>query len=288
MAETLRRLLRIVLTLAAFGMRPAVGAEAAAIVTDVRGEARLADGSAVELLRELPAGAEVRLSASAQLVLIHLRAQASYSLSGPGSYVVRAHEVETSAGGRGARATTLPAAFQGVRLQPARIAQASMAMRGGAGEQQVRLRSPVATWLLARPDALRWEQPTGVGAIEFAVQLTDSENRPLFAARTHATELALPPGLALEPGRLYGWQVQAMLTDGRALVGWSEFGLAEEAVLARASAARPPQDASVAARIGYALLLEALGLREAAQGQWAEAARARPHDAQLRELSERR
>jgi hypothetical protein len=287
MARALR-LLQLAAMLAAFGMLPAPAATAAAIVTDVRGEARFADGSAVELLREIPSGAQVRLEPSAQIVLIHLGTQATYALSGPGAFVIRPHEVGTPGAGPIAPAKALPAAYQGVRLQVSRIAQASTAMRGSPDEHGIRLLSPVATWLLTRPQALRWERPAQASDREFVVQLTDSENQVVYATRTHATEVALPGTLRLEPGALYGWQVTHIATEGRALESWTEFGMADEAARARAAAARPPRGAADAERIAYALLLEALGLREAARAQWSEAARERPHEARLRALAEGR
>ncbi len=282
------RLWRLAAALTAFGMLPAPAATAAAIVTDVRGEARLADGSAVELLREIPSGAQMRLDASARIVLIHLEAQATYTLSGPGAFAIRPLEVGTPDAGRIAPAKALPPAYQGVRLQVSRIAQASTAMRGSPGEQAIRLLTPVATWLLTRPRALRWERPAQASDGEFAVQLTDSENRVVYATTTRATEVALPSALRLEPGALYGWQVTHVATDGRVLESWTEFGMADEGLRARAAAAGPPRGTADAERIAYALLLEALGLHEAAQAQWSEAARERPHEARLRALAERR
>jgi hypothetical protein len=279
-------LLLLFVTIAVVGTHTARGAQPAAIVTDVRGEAHLADGSAIGLLRELAPGAEVRLKPSSQLVLIHLPRQSTYALSGPGSYVIRAREVFALAEGRVAPAKALPAAFQGVRLQAARIAQASIAMRGTSGEQGIRQLFPVATWLLARPDALRWERPAHDLESDFIVQLTDSENRTVFETTTRVAELPLPGELRLEPGKLYGWQVKAVLADGRTLEAWAEFGVADADLRARVESARPPQGAGDAERIAYALFLEALDLREAARAQWAEAARGRPHEPRLRALAE--
>jgi hypothetical protein len=262
-------------------------ARAAAIVADVRGAARLADGAAVELLVQLPPGAEVRLAPGAEIVLIHLGAHSTYTLGGPGAYVVRPGDVQALGAGRIVQGKALPAAFQGVRLQAARTAQASIAMRGTAAEVSLRLISPVATWLLERAVELRWEHPAEPAA-EFSVQLTDEENRVVFETRTQGTAVLLPAEVVLEPGKLYGWQVRAQLANGRTAEGWSEFGLADGALLARADAARPGPDAPYAERIAYALLLEALNLRASAQAAWADAARARPGDARVRALAERR
>ena len=288
MAKTIRIVLQLLVIVAAVGMRPALGAEAAAIVTDLRGDARLADGSPVELLRELPVGVELRLQPGARLVLIHLASSSTYALAGPGTFAVRARDVGALAGARLASAKALPPGFRDVRLQPARIAQASIAMRGSPPDQGVRLLMPVATWLLERPATLRWERPAHAPAAEFVVQLTDSENRSVFETTTPATAVTLPEGVRLEPGKLYGWQVKALLAGGRTIEGWAEFGVADDSLRARAESARPTTEASDADRIAFALLLEALDLREEARTHWAEAARGRPDEPRLRALADRR
>jgi hypothetical protein len=288
MAKRVRILLYLLIAVGAVLHRPALAAEAAAIVTDVRGAARLADGTPIELLRELPAGTEVHLRPASRVVLLHLAAQSTYALSGPGAFAVRARTVDGLADARVTVAKALPPGFRDVRLQPSRITQASIAMRGSPFDQGVRLVSPVATWLLERPSTLRWEKPANVPESDFTVQLADGENRIVFQTTTRATVLSVPDDVRLEPGKLYGWQVTAALAGGKTIEGWAEFGVADDNLRARATSAQPAADASDADRIAFALLLEALDLREAARQQWAEAARGRPDDQRLRALAERR
>lgn len=262
-------------------------ADGAAIVTDVHGEARLANGMPIELLRELPTYAELRLQRSARVVLIHLAAGTTYELTGPGTFAVRARQVQSLDGAQALRSRVLPPAFRDVRLQSTRVTQASVAMRGSRSDGRLRLLEPVATWLLQPPSILAWQVPEGNAELEFAVQLTDAENRIVYEAMTRDSSLALPRNLRFEPGQLYGWQVKARL-DGKLLEAWTEFGVADAALRARVESARPGTEASNADLVAFALLLEALNLRQAAREQWLQAARARPDDAHLRALAEPR
>ena len=258
----------------------------AAIVTDLRGDARSASGARIDLLAELPVGAEIALDRGARVVVVHLASSSTFDLAGPGAFAIRASGVEGQAGARVAPPKALSASYQGVRLQPARIAQASIAMRGNAPDERLRLVSPVATWLLEAQPSFSWTSQVDSG--NYALQLTDSENRVLFDTVTTATTVPLPKHVVLEPGRLYGWQVKASMPNGQGVEAWAEFGVADAALRSRIDAARPRADAATSERILFALLLESLNLHEAARNDWAQIATERPHEARLRSLVEKR
>lgn len=257
----------------------------AAIVTDLRGDVRAGSGGRIDLLAELPAGAELVLPAEASLTVVHLGSQSTYALNGPGAFAIRAGGVEGRGGAKVATAKALSASYQGVRLQPARIAQASIAMRGDAADERLRLISPVATWVLETQPKLHWASRTG--AAEYRVQITDSDNRLLFEFVTRDTSANLPAHLVLEPGRLYGWQVRASLPDGRGLEAWAEFGIADQTLRSRIDAARPNADATTSERVLFALLLESLNAHDAARAEWGQIARERPQEARLRAFADR-
>jgi hypothetical protein len=256
-------------------------AEAAAIVTDMQGEIRLHDGSAGELLRELPAGAQLHLRSAARAVLLHVEAQATYELRGPAVYRIDARGVDNLNGAAPASPKPLPPAFRNVRLQPGAIAQASIPMRGGSGARGPALIFPAATWLLDRPQVLRWDFPADASSA-FSVRLIDAENGVMFETSTRALEVALPAHLHFEPGKLYGWHVSSVLADGNPAEAWTEFGVADEALRARIAQAQPNATAETADRVAFALLLEALNLRDAARTQWQQIAAERPAEARLR------
>ena len=286
MVKTASCLLRLLLLLTAFGASMTLHAAGpAAIVTDLRGDVRASSGARLDLLAELAVGAELAMASGAQVTIVHLATQSTYSLTGPGSFAIRASGVEGQGGAKVASAKALSASYQGVRLQPARIAQASIAMRGAATEDRLRLISPVASWLLEPQPVFTWS--ASVASSRYTLQLTDAENRVLFDTVTSATSAKLPAEVALEPGRLYGWQVKAMLPNGQELEAWAEFGVADAALRSRIEAARPRPDAATSERVLFALLLESLNAHTAAQQEWAHIARERPHEAKLRAVVER-
>ena len=121
--------------------------------------------------------------------------------------------VESSGGGRVTARTPLSAAYRDVRLRPARVALASISMRGGADDVALQLISPVGTWLLENRPAFRWQPIAGVPSYRF--QLTDNTGRMLYETRTSEQSATLPETVMLEPGQTYAWQVDVILPDGR-------------------------------------------------------------------------
>jgi hypothetical protein len=81
--------------------------------------------------------------------------------------------------------------------------------------------------------------------------------------------------------------VQADLAGGRAVDGWTEFGVAGPDLRARVDRARPRADASFGDRLLYALLLDELGMREEAERFWTQLARERPDDRDLAARAQR-
>ena len=255
------------------------------LVIDVQGNATLA-GARVAILTGLPPGAEVTLAPAARVVVVHTQNGRQFELIGPGAFRWAAGKVEVVRPGELRVRESADAAFGDLRLRTGRIAQASISMRGGApGESKLALLSPASTWLLEAPRSFRWQPVAGAASYRF--QLTDSNGKPLHEARTSAASVELPAGVALEAGRTYGWQVQADLSGGRTVDGWTEFGVAGPDLRARVDRARPRADAGFGDRLLYALLLDELGLREEAERLWAQLARERPEDKDLAARAQR-
>jgi hypothetical protein len=278
---------RVLLVLLASMLTPlAFSAEPAALVLELSGDARLGNGRAVEMLQELQPMAELVLAASTHLVVLHHRAQASYALTGPGTFVIRTDSVQGTGSVAPPAAKPLSTSYSNVRLRPAGVAQATVPMRGAGGSGELELIAPVATWVLEARPMLRWAPAPAASSYE--VQVTDTENRMLLETQTKAVSLAIPERVSLERGRIYGWQVTARLDDGSILQGWAEFGIADESLRARLEAARPASGAGLADRIAFALLLEALNAREAAGIEWRRMVEEHPGDARLRALVDKR
>jgi hypothetical protein len=249
------------------------------LVIDVQGSATLTGKGRLAILAGLAPGAEVSLAPAARVVVIDSASGRQFELIGPGAFRWAGGAVEIVRPGKLVAYAPGKAAMKEVRLRTARIAQASISMRGGEESRPVKLAFPVSTWLLERPKAFRWEPVAGAKTYRF--QLTDTAGRPLHEARTSATSVDLPTAVALEAGHTYGWQVWAELADGRTPDGWTEFGLAGPDLRARVERDRPAADARFGDRLLYALLLEELGVREDAARLWVQLAAERPDDPEL-------
>jgi len=281
MSGVLRRLA------AAFALVCAAGAwasEPPGLIIDVQGEATLA-GKRVAILTGLPPGAEVSLAPAAKVVVVHTQNGRQFELIGPGAFRWASGRMEIVRPGELRVRESADATFGDLRIRTGRIAQASISMRGTPGESKLELVSPVSTWLLEPPKSFRWQPVAGAASYRF--QLTDSNGKVLHELRAAAPPVELPAGVVLEAGRTYGWQVQAELPAGRAVDGWTEFGVAGPDLRARVDRARPRADASFADRLLYALLLDELGLREEAGRLWEQLARERPGDLDLASRAQR-
>ena len=261
-----------------------LGAEPMAIVTDLQGGAVSGSGGRLAILAELGAGVELRLDSGAKASVAHFASGRQFDLDGPGAFRLTASGVESTSGGRVTARAPLGAAYRDVRLRPARVAQASISMRGNAEGAALQLLSPAGTWLVENRATFRWAPLAGDGSYRF--QLTDNLGNVLYETVTTGHSVTLPESIALQAGRIYAWQVNAKLPDGRVAEGWTEFGIADADRRARAYSARPAAGAAFGDRVLYALLLDDAGLREAARAVWDELARERPDDPRLRTLSE--
>lgn len=276
-------LLRCLLVAACTAVAPA-GARAQdgpGLVLDVQGAATLDGRGRVTILAGLAPGAEVSLAPGARVVVLDNASGRQYELTGPGAFRWTGSRIDMVRPGQLAvREPTVPA-FRDVRVRTSRLAQASIAMRGNGDDGAVQLGFPVATWLTERPDAFRWTAVSNATGYRFS--LTDGTGRALHEARVKINTVELPGGIALEPGRTYGWQVIADLPDGKSIEGWTEFGVASPELRARIERARPAASASFGDRVIHALLLEELGAREEARRLWAALSAERPGDTDLAE-----
>jgi hypothetical protein len=267
------------LLIALTGPLTARAEEPPGLVIDVLGGATLAGKGRLAILEGLAPGAEISLAPGARATVLDSSSGRQFELIGPGAFRWTKGTVEVVRPGKVVARAPGNDSMKEVRLRTARIAQASISMRGGEESRPVKLAFPVSTWLLERPAVFRWEPVTGAKTYRF--QLTDSSGHPLHEARTAGASVELPAAVALEAGHTYGWQVWAELADGRTPDGWTEFGLAGPDLRARVERNRPPASAPFSDRLLYALLLEELGVREDATRLWVQLASERPEDPDL-------
>lgn len=284
--KSARAALAVVAALLLASLVRAQAQEPPGLAIDVQGAATIAGKGRLAILGGLAPGAELSLGPGARAVIVNSSTGRQFELAGPGAFRWSGGAVEVVRPGQLVVREATSAVFGQVRLRTARLAQASIVMRGAGDEGALRLVSPVSTWLLERPAAFRWEPLPGAGGYRF--ELTDSAGKPLHETRTTGTVAVIPAGLALEVGRTYGWQVKADLPGGKSAEGWTEFGLATPDLRARVDGARPGPGTSFGDRLLYALLLEELGVREEAAKSWAQLAAERPDDPDLRARAQAR
>jgi hypothetical protein len=262
---------------------------AVGLVIDAQGTSTLRSKAPLEILAEVPPGAELTLAAAARVVVVHGASGVEYTLTGPGEFRWSAEGARMLRGsGSVASREPLGGALREVRLRTGRLVQASIAMRGEAGGgaradgavRPLRLTTPASTWLLEAPQQFRWSALAGVQSYRF--ELTDDRGTVLFVAeRLAAAQIDLPAAVRLEPGRTYAWQVIAQGADGSRAEGWTEFGIAAPDLAARVRTLQPAADAQFTDRLLYAALLEEWGLREMADAVWARLRNDRPGERQL-------
>ncbi len=283
----MRTLLRLLLPLAvAMALWPvaAGAADARAMVTDVQGRVLLLPGrTPVAILAELPADAAVELPPGARLALVYVGGGAEYEISGPGSARFAVAGPAVAGGATLLAKDKLPDVYRDVKLKPARLAQASMVMRGARPGATLKLVSPVGTLVATPSPTFRWEPVAG--ATTYRLQLADAAGQVVFSRDVDEVSFALPAAVVLRPDESYAWQVETSGPGGTRIANFSEFGIVAPALAAQLAAARPAADAPVADRVRYAALLEAHGLVEEARGWWKALAGERAGEPSLKVLA---
>ena len=99
----------------------------------------------------------------------------------------------------------------GAIWQAARDRQASPDVMRGAVESLTAV-APAADWPAERPIIFTWR--SAEGAIAYRLELVDGVGDSVWEGTVGDTVLALPAGIALQPGQTYSWWVEARLADG--------------------------------------------------------------------------
>lgn len=253
-----------------------------AMITDLEGAAWRGGGAArapAAILDSFDAGATLELAAGTRMALVVFETAAEHRFTGPARLRIGAAEPEILAGAPGdrRRLDVLGANRAGI-AEAAAMAEAAIRMRG-ARSTRLELLSPVATATDETRPVLRWR--TVEGASEYRVMVFDDAGAVVHRARTGDGALPVPHALARGAG--YRWRVSAVAGDGERLEAEATFDVLDDAGHATLAAAHPAPDASFGERVLHALLLEDLGLREAAREAWRTLSRERPEAAAVRQ-----
>ena len=265
---------------------PGTPARPVALVTDLQGKVTRAGGASLTILAELAAGARLKLPEHGRVQLLMVGDGQCFHLLGPGEFRLHPDGPRAEDGGKVRRGTPLAAHLRELRLRPARIAQASITMRGHQQPPTLELSYPVGIRLMDGPARFAWVAvPKASG---YLFQLMDEGGRLIHEARTDSPGAFLPPGIRLKPGEFYAWQVRALFPDGPGMDAWAEFGIADTDLRRKVDEARPTADADFSSRLLFALFLDQQGLREEARRTWQALARERPDELRLRALAAER
>lgn len=257
-----------------------------ALVTDLQGTASRDAGGALSILAELPAGSRVSLAGDGRVRIMMLADSRQFDLLGPGAFTIQADGPQAGGGGRVTPGPALASALRDLRLRPARIAQASLALRGDPLTRPLELTWPVGLRLLEPPGHFAWNPAPGATGYNF--QLLDGNGRLLHETATAAPRVDAPADLRLDPGGFYAWRVRARLDGGGEASAWAEFGLADAELRQRVEETRASTGADVSDRLLLALFLDQQGLKDEARRVWQELARERPDALRLRALAAER
>jgi hypothetical protein len=259
----------------------AAGASAAALVTDVQGQASLDGGARLALLAEVEPGARFALASGARLTLLVLETGEQFGLKGPGRFELRGSAVAVIEGAQPVKRMLPVEGLQPLRVRPGEMAQATLVLRSIRQNDTPKPSSPRNTRVIDTRPSFRWAAAEGATGYRFA--LTDAAGQVIHEAQTTATEVSLPAGVELKEGVAYSWSVEALPVGKRPRLAWSDFAVVSAAERSALTRLRPAEDAAFADRVAYALALDQCEAREAAQAQWRRLAAERPNDARLRE-----
>ena len=278
--RALRRCLGALIFLA-WTLLGAATAGAAALVTDLQGQAALEGGARLALLAEVTPGARLALASGARLTLLVLETGEQFGLKGPGRFELRGSAVVALEGAQPAKRALPVDGLQPLRVRPGEVAQATLVLRSLRQNDTPKPSSPRDTRVIDTRPVFRWSAAEGATGYRFA--LIDAAGQPVHEAQTAATEAVLPAGLELREGAAYSWSVEALPPGQRPRLAWADFAVVSAAERAALARLRPAGDAAFADRVAYALALDQCEAREAAQVQWRSLAAERPGDPTLKE-----
>jgi hypothetical protein len=259
---------------------PAFAAAAAvALVTDLRGEARVAGGPQVAFLSELNPDARLMLEPSARITLIYVESGTEFTLSGPGEFVIEATQVRNSSGSPPSRRTVVARPDPVTVSRLADSATASVRMRSVTAPQATSARPellyPRARIAVLQP-TLAWSADIPPGG--FTVLVTAADGKPAWRGTAKATNLKV--GAKLAPASRYTWS----LMHGDTLLGEASFETLPAESVRRAEAARAASR-TFSDRVLHALVLQELGAAQDARLAWAALSRERPELPELAVLA---
>lgn len=272
-------LFTVMLTSGYLLVRPAMAADAVAMVTDLAGKAQVVDEGRkrpLALLDYLRPGAEIKLGKDARVTLVYFQNSTQYMFVGEGTVRVAAAKPEALAGAK----VTVNEMRQGALVANARKETAQGALVMKTAPQPIQPLSPVDTRVLDARPVFVWKSLKAKPP--FQLTLTDANKQVVAQADVKAMRFELPAGVTLTEGARYVWRIEGKSAKGEALVGEASFDVATAVERDKVNQARPAAGAAFSERVTYAAILDGMGFRDDARQLWRALAAERPGDIRLR------
>lgn len=260
-----------------------LAAEPVAMVTDVKGGARLLEkdrSATLSVLSYLLPGMEIELDAGAQVVVTYFAQSTEFSFKGPARIAIQAENAKALKGTVETRRLDNEKSGAAKKfVQSGKLTLATVEMRS-LPTVKPRLQSPVNSKISdARPTFI-WKALDDV--TKYHLLLSDERGQILHDVFVETNSWQLPQGGALVHGITYKWKVAAVMKSGESDAAESNFTVADMETIKRIEAKRPAGNDVFSDRVLYAVFLENEGFREAARGVWQELAKERPDDYNLK------
>ncbi|OGQ85462.1 MAG: hypothetical protein A2512_00470 [Deltaproteobacteria bacterium RIFOXYD12_FULL_56_24] len=262
----------------------AMAAEPVAMVTDVKGAARLKQNSqtkSLAVLTYLAPDSEIELDKGAHVVMTYFSQSAEYTFKGPAHIAIQTDSAKAITGtGELRKLANEKSAPVKKFIQTARVTQATIAMRS-LPTIKPHLQSPLDSKISSVTPTFRWKAIEDTA--KYQLTLTNSIDAAPYDVSVETNSWQVPGASALKRGIPYSWKVTAIMKSGESYSSnKSSFTIAHENEIKSIEARRPAADASFSDRVVYAVYLETEGFYDAARGQWQELSKERPDDANLR------
>lgn len=263
----------------------AIAAEPVAMVTDVKGAARLKQNTKstpLAILTYLAPGAEIELDTGAHVVLTYFVQSTEFTFKGPARIAIQAGDAKAISGvGEQRKLDNEKSGPVKKFIQNGKMTQAAFAMRSLPTIKPA-LQSPLDGKITSANPTFRWKALDD--AARYQLVLTDEHGVVLHEEFVETNSWQLPSPSVLRHGSPYYWKVVAFMKSGESYSSEKRsFTIADEDAIKRIETRRPAVEASFSDRVMYAVYLETEGFREAAYDVWQELGKERPDDATLRQ-----
>lgn len=275
-----RRLAAAILTSLASVTASGAADRPAGVLTDHGGQVFVWRGATREpaaILAELGDGDHLELAAGASVQFIGYWISQAFAATGPA-------RIRMGYSGPIAVEGAAPRRLDAVSLPPLNTSGYARPAPRAAGEGGggLRLLSPVGTRVLGLMPELHWHAVPD--AVEYRVSVYSDRGATVHAAIARGTTITLPDG-RIEPGKPYGWQVEAV-RRGETVVARAVFSTVLPELAAEARQFRPREAAPVSEWVAYGLWLRQLRFGAEAGAVWKALQRRRPGEAIIRSLAE--